>query len=180
MKQRTSTRQVKVSKAFQVVDEDTRRSNIEQRLLALESDNYNERETLGMGNADDEAYESEEEEGNGRRKKRAKTAPKNKDIRSKWTNRPVKPLERLLLDNGISPDAVGQQHDQQQQQQQQQQQIINYYTIAAAPPRIRTTHPFCSVCGYLGHYNCTRCGSRYCSIKCNESHMETRCLKFSI
>ncbi len=56
MKQRTSTRQVKVSKAFQVIDEATRLSNQELRLLALEQDNYNEKEVLGLGNGDDDAY----------------------------------------------------------------------------------------------------------------------------
>ncbi|RYH31963.1 hypothetical protein EON65_01485 [archaeon] len=57
MKQRTSTRQVKVSKAFQVVDEATRKANQDYRLLALEQDNYNEREMLGMTGADEENYQ---------------------------------------------------------------------------------------------------------------------------
>ena len=57
MKQRTSTRQVKVSKAFQVVDEATRKANQDYRLLSLELDNYNEREMLGMGGADEDNYQ---------------------------------------------------------------------------------------------------------------------------
>lgn len=57
MKQRTSSRTVKVSKAFQVVDDDTRRSNQEHRLLALEQNNYNEKEVLGLDNVDDDAYQ---------------------------------------------------------------------------------------------------------------------------
>ncbi len=32
----------------------------------------------------------------------------------------------------------------------------------------------------LSNYNCTRCGMRYCSIKCNETHKETRCMKFTM
>ncbi|CAM9443736.1 unnamed protein product, partial [Choristocarpus tenellus] len=43
------------------------------------------------------------------------------------------------------------------------------------PPR-----QFCSVCGYLGLYACTRCGSRFCTIRCMDQHKETRCLKFSV
>ena len=57
MKQRTSTRQVKLSKAFRVVDEETRKSAREQRLLTLEADNYNESELTG--DRDDDAFDSD-------------------------------------------------------------------------------------------------------------------------
>lgn len=55
-KQRTSTRNVKISKAFRVVDEDTRRAVQEQRLQQLETDNYVEVESMGR---DDEDFEDE-------------------------------------------------------------------------------------------------------------------------
>jgi hypothetical protein len=51
---------VKVRKAIQVVDEETRKSNQEYRLLALEQDNYNEKEALGLSNADDDVYQDSE------------------------------------------------------------------------------------------------------------------------
>lgn len=57
---------------------------------------------------------------------------------------------------------------------------VNYYTIAARPSAFPARQCFCSVCGFIGHYSCTRCGSKFCSIKCNESHKETRCFKFSM
>ena len=50
--QRSSTRQVKLSKAFRVVDEDTRQALAEQRLNTLEQDNYNEREIAGYQDDD--------------------------------------------------------------------------------------------------------------------------------
>jgi zinc finger HIT domain-containing protein 1 len=55
----------------------------------------------------------------------------------------------------------------------------NYESVAAEPP---TAPPikFCSVCGYVGNYTCTRCGQRFCSVRCNTNHKETRCLKFSM
>lgn len=56
----------------------------------------------------------------------------------------------------------------------------NYHTIAAKPSVFPARQCFCSVCGYRGSYSCTRCGSKFCSIKCNESHKETRCFKFSM
>lgn len=50
--QRSSGRTVKLSKAFRVVDEDTRNALIEQRLNALEQDNYNEKEVAGYQDDD--------------------------------------------------------------------------------------------------------------------------------
>lgn len=68
----------------------------------------------------------------------------------------------------------------QQRLQNQEPVEVNYHTIAAGPSVLPMRQCFCSVCGYIGHYSCTRCGSKFCSIKCNESHKETRCFKFSI
>lgn len=56
--------------------------------------------------------------------------------------------------------------------------VPNYLTAAVGPPRTAATRKFCSVCGDLSPYTCTRCGSRYCSLKCMAVHAETRCLKF--
>ena len=49
-----STRTVVVSKAFKVVDTETRRDIRDRRLLALEADNYVENETV-----EEEDYEAE-------------------------------------------------------------------------------------------------------------------------
>ncbi|XP_060534444.1 zinc finger HIT domain-containing protein 1 [Cylas formicarius] len=38
---------------------------------------------------------------------------------------------------------------------------------------------FCAVCGFFGQYNCLSCGTRYCSIRCMDTHMDTRCLKWT-
>ncbi|XP_018323077.1 zinc finger HIT domain-containing protein 1 [Agrilus planipennis] len=45
-----------------------------------------------------------------------------------------------------------------------------------------TDHParhFCAVCGFFSQYVCLACGMRYCSIKCMDTHMDTRCLKWT-
>lgn len=55
-----------------------------------------------------------------------------------------------------------------------------YYSIATEPPKVSQNLPLCSVCGYLSPGRCTRCGMRFCSSKCGETHAETRCLKFSM
>lgn len=56
----------------------------------------------------------------------------------------------------------------------------NYLTAAAGPPRVAAQRHYCSVCGDAGRYSCTRCGSRFCSRRCNTTHTETRCLKFTL
>lgn len=78
------------------------------------------------------------------------------------TNRKIKSLEKMIMEQGYYDD-----------------NNPNYVNIAAGPSKLPMRH-FCSVCGYLGKYSCVRCGSRFCSIRCNENHKETRCLQFSI
>jgi hypothetical protein len=67
-----------------------------------------------------------------------------------------------------------------EENENQKEETVNYFTIAAKRSKLPSKRPFCSVCGYLGDYTCTRCGARFCSVRCNESHKETRCLKMSI
>lgn len=38
----------------------------------------------------------------------------------------------------------------------------------------------CSICGYESKYLCTKCGYRYCSMACDETHKETRCIKMYV
>lgn len=55
------------------------------------------------------------------------------------------------------------------------------YSSAVAPPIEKFNIPrrhFCSVCGFKGNYTCVSCGSRFCCINCQETHKETRCLKW--
>eukprot|EP00347_Sterkiella_histriomuscorum_P000614 403375167 len=54
----------------------------------------------------------------------------------------------------------------------------NYLSVAAKPSKFPRRF-FCSVCGYNSKYQCTRCGLRYCTMKCGETHRETRCIKFA-
>ena len=54
----------------------------------------------------------------------------------------------------------------------------NYLSVAAKPSR-KPARFFCSVCGYNSKYQCTRCGLRYCTMQCGNTHKETRCIKFA-
>ena len=44
--------------------------------------------------------------------------------------------------------------------------------------KIRPGVKLCSVCSMISPYKCVRCGALFCSLKCNEVHKETKCLKF--
>ncbi|CAG8539759.1 4533_t:CDS:2 [Diversispora eburnea] len=51
--------------------------------------------------------------------------------------------------------------------------IPTYLTAAAGKSRF-PPRKFCSVCGFLANYSCKTCGMKYCSVKCLETHEETR------
>jgi zinc finger HIT domain-containing protein 1 len=143
-------RQSTLSKGMRVVDDDTRRQVLLKRLNALEADNYQE-ETFN---------EEEEESDEGAQQKRKKTKTTGRSSSSVLRRKP-KSLERILDEERYAKES------------------IDYDKVDSGPSSTPRRH-FCSVCGYLGQYSCTRCGSRYCSIKCDANHKETRCLKFSI
>lgn len=52
--------------------------------------------------------------------------------------------------------------------------------VLAAPPKYPLRLWLCSVCGFKSKYVCARCGYRYCSLACDETHKETRCIKMYV
>jgi zinc finger HIT domain-containing protein 1 len=52
------------------------------------------------------------------------------------------------------------------------------YATAQAPPTNFPERHFCAVCGFPSNYTCTACGTRFCCLKCQATHQDTRCLKF--
>ena len=65
----------------------------------------------------------------------------------------------------------------------------NYMSVMAPSPSNVSDDPnkvrcipkrrFCSVCGFVAPYTCITCGMRFCSIACNSTHKDTRCLKWT-
>lgn len=45
---------------------------------------------------------------------------------------------------------------------------------AAAAPSALPRRSFCLTCGYLARYTCTRCSQKYCSLSCNQAHVEAK------
>ncbi|KAK3022294.1 hypothetical protein RJ639_045401, partial [Escallonia herrerae] len=56
--------------------------------------------------------------------------------------------------------------------------VPSYLRAAVGPPRSTSRRHFCTVCGFTGKYTCVRCGMRFCSVRCQNIHNDTRCLKF--
>jgi zinc finger HIT domain-containing protein 1 len=56
--------------------------------------------------------------------------------------------------------------------------VPTYLKAAVGPPSSSSRRYFCSVCGYIAGYNCCLCGMRFCSIRCQNIHKDTRCQKF--
>ncbi|KAI8574069.1 hypothetical protein RHMOL_Rhmol01G0325900 [Rhododendron molle] len=56
--------------------------------------------------------------------------------------------------------------------------LPSYLRAAVGPPSSTTRRHFCTVCGFTAKYTCVRCGMRFCAIRCQNIHNDTRCLKF--
>ncbi|CAO3568179.1 unnamed protein product [Mortierella alpina] len=77
------------------------------------------------------------------------------------TRRPVlsrKPLHMLLDESGIADYGPS---------------VPSYLTANMGPSRY-PDRQFCSVCGWKGKYRCSKCGMRYCDLRCLKTHEETR------
>ncbi|GAB4824311.1 SWR1 complex subunit 6 [Ancistrocladus abbreviatus] len=56
--------------------------------------------------------------------------------------------------------------------------VPSYLKAAVGPPSSSSCRNFCTVCGFTANYTCVRCGVRFCCIRCQNIHNDTRCLKF--
>lgn len=171
MSDKRKLRSRKVSERMAVVDDADRRRVIQARLAALEQDNHKE-EDFGAG-SDDEEYElpaasgSDAEEGptSGRKKKKVKVGGGMRKTRG-------------MIEAKAKGPKVFRDFLEEAELERLPEGAPSYLTAAVGPPRTAAPRKFCSVCGDLSTYTCTRCGSRYCSRRCHAVHTETRCLKF--
>lgn len=56
--------------------------------------------------------------------------------------------------------------------------VPSYFRAAVGQPSSTSRRHFCTVCGFAGNYTCVQCGMRFCCIRCQNIHNDTRCLKF--
>lgn len=105
---RSSTRNIVISKAMRYVDDNTRKEYHDRRIQALECNNYIENEqniSIPIDDDIDDDYNNDSDDNKINKKKNRKLLnKKNISIKSKWETKVIRPLERLLLDNGIVPN----------------------------------------------------------------------------
>lgn len=152
---------VKVTATLQ--DANTRNRAAQARLDALENDNV-----AADAGEPEEGEDMEEEEGFSQPKKSVSTKRKTRQSKALERERQAvkkgtKTFNELLHEanlESLPPD------------------VPSYLTAAVGPPKTASRRFFCSVCGFIAPYTCVRCGSRFCTIRCNTIHTDTRCLKF--
>ncbi|EFN52815.1 hypothetical protein CHLNCDRAFT_138485 [Chlorella variabilis] len=171
MEKRT-LRSRKVSERMAVVDEADRRRVIQARLAALEEDNHKE-DDFAAGSDDDEfelpkGSDDDGDEGpaSGRKKKKVKVGGGMRKTRG------------MIADKSKGPKAF-RDYLEEAELERLPEGTPSYLTAAVGPARTAAPRKFCSVCGDVSTYTCTRCGSRFCSRRCHAVHTETRCLKFT-
>ncbi|KAF9433883.1 hypothetical protein BGZ76_008865 [Entomortierella beljakovae] len=70
---------------------------------------------------------------------------------------PRKPLNQLLDESGLLNTPAS----------------TPTYITAVMGPSQYPGRQFCSVCGWKGKYRCSRCGMRYCDLRCLKTHEDT-------
>ncbi|KAL1923909.1 uncharacterized protein VTP21DRAFT_6944 [Calcarisporiella thermophila] len=141
-----------------VLDEEARRRSVQRRLAELERDNFTEADISFTAPA-------------------ISIPPRKISLHpddTKTKRRPTKEIRRLLLVKKNLNTLI-----EESRIDLLPPEVPTYLTADAAPS-MYPPRRFCSVCGYIGNYSCTRCGMRYCTLKCLATHEETRCMKVTL
>eukprot|EP00241_Pyramimonas_parkeae_P007856 CAMPEP_0114241938 /NCGR_PEP_ID=MMETSP0058-20121206/9898_1 /TAXON_ID=36894 /ORGANISM="Pyramimonas parkeae, CCMP726" /LENGTH=178 /DNA_ID=CAMNT_0001354495 /DNA_START=136 /DNA_END=672 /DNA_ORIENTATION=+ len=166
---RSSKRKRQVAQGLRKVDSETRKQVAAARLDALENDNMVEQVDEDSDDYVVSSDEDEEEPAFRQPGKKGLSKPGVKKRKTRHANShtrtKTKPFQTLLEEADLESMPVG---------------SFNYLTAAAPPPKAYPPRFFCSICGFISPYTCTRCGARFCSKKCNHVHSETRCMKFTM
>ncbi|XP_057534512.1 SWR1 complex subunit 6 [Amaranthus tricolor] len=156
------TRKVATKMAAALASSDNRTQAALARLEALENDNGGV-ETAEI-NDDDEASLDDEDEAYIQKKQSMNMKRKTRQGKARENARKA-PRTFLELVHEANLEAMP-------------PHVPNYLRAAVGPPSIVSRRNFCTVCGYTANYTCVRCGMRFCCIRCQNIHNDTRCLKF--
>ena len=156
MTQRESGR-LKEGQMRRVLDQAARRRRQRQALEALEEDNFQTDPHADLKMNKKAPKFEENNDGNTSKNKKRKSKSDQFKVRLR------KNFTTLLEEEQSVPG----------------RETINYLT-AAVPPSVLPERKFCSVCGFPSSYTCMQCGSKFCCVKCFNTHQETRCLKWIV
>ncbi|XP_047311686.1 SWR1 complex subunit 6 [Impatiens glandulifera] len=156
----TRTRKVATKMVAALTNSDNRTQAALARLEALESDNAG-REVVEVVD-DDEASLDDDEQSYAKHSKGTKRKTRQAKALENAKKAPRSFLELLHEANleALPPN------------------VPSYLRAAVGPPNSTSRRHFCTVCGFSANYTCVRCAVRFCSIRCQNIHNDTRCQKF--
>ncbi|KAL2899248.1 SWR1 complex subunit 6 [Bienertia sinuspersici] len=158
----TRTRKVATKMAAALASSDNRNQAALARLEALENDNGGV-ETVEV-NDDDDASLDDDDEAYIQKKQAMSMKRKTRQGKARENARKG-PRTFLELVHEANLEALP-------------PHVPTYLRAAVGPPIINARRNFCTVCGFTANYTCVRCGVRFCCIRCQNIHNDTRCLKF--
>lgn len=156
----TRTRRMATRMASALASSDNRAQAALARLEALESDNAG----VQVVDLNDDEYGSTDEEDHVLMQKK-----QSKNMKRK--TRQGKALEKRAARSFM--DVL-----QEANLESLPPHVPTYLRAAVGPPSTSSRRHYCSVCGSSANYTCVRCGTRFCSCRCQVIHNDTRCLKF--
>ncbi|PWA44434.1 HIT-type Zinc finger family protein [Artemisia annua] len=163
---RISTRARKVAPKMvaALASTDNRTQAMLARLEALENDNPGA-EVVEINDDDDEASLDDEDDDHVFHKKQSKgTKRKTRQAKALETAKKApRSFLELLQDANLESLPP---------------HVPSYLRAAVGPPSSTSCRHFCTVCGFSAKYTCVRCGMRFCAVRCQNIHNDTRCLKF--
>ncbi|XP_044504471.1 SWR1 complex subunit 6-like [Mangifera indica] len=157
------TRKVAPKMAAALASADNRTQAALARLEALENDNAGI-ENVEINDDDDEASLDDDDEGYVQKKQSKGTKRKTRQAKALEDARKA-PRTFLELLHEANLESLP-------------PHVPSYLRAAVGPPSSKSRRHFCTVCGFTASYTCVRCGVRFCSIRCQNIHDDTRCLKF--
>lgn len=160
----TRTRKVAPRMAAALASADNRTQAALARLEALENDNAGI-ETVELNDDDGEASLDDDDD-EGYMQKRHSKGTKRKTRQAKALEDARKaPRSFLELLHEANLESLP-------------PHVPSYLRAPVGPPSKTARRNFCTVCGFSANYTCVKCGMRFCCIRCQNIHDDTRCLKF--
>jgi len=140
-----------------VLDDAARQRRARKALQSLEQDNNHDDPHADLVMSKKALSLFQEESPEKRPKRKARTT-------EYYKQRFRKTLDQLLdEDNGVD---------------EEEEESVGYLAAqvheSRRPPRL-----LCAVCGFPSSYTCVTCGTKYCTLRCLETHQDTRCLKWT-
>lgn len=159
----TRSRKIAPKMAAALASSDNRTQALLARLDALENDNaaaeavqpIDDEDEASLDEDDDQVYQKKQSKGTKRKTRQARALENAKKASRTF----LELLHEANLES-LPPH------------------VPSYLRAAVGPPSSSSRRHFCTVCGFTANYTCVQCGMRFCSIRCQTIHSDTRCLKF--